>query len=128
MCRRYCSVQQNRLWRNSFKITDLLKFRPRDCCHTVVRHYCHFVFDIIQFPLYNNNAVSLPNYELKFLPFNRRLMAGISLLLSSPPCCFFPSPLMTETPAALARSAALLYQGCVGSAWQIMGSVRCSGL
>ena len=26
-------------------------------------------------------------------------MAGISILLSSPPCCFFPSPFMTETPA-----------------------------
>ena len=96
VCWGYCSVQRNRLWRNSFKITDLLKFRPRDCCH------CQF-FDINQFPLCNNYAYSLHNYVLKFLPFNRRLTAGVSLLLSFPPCWFSPLSFVTETPAALAK-------------------------
>ena len=66
-------------------------------------HHCHFIFDIIQFLLYNNYTYSLHNYVLKFLMFNWRLAFLFFSLLPRPLLFVFPSPFyMTESPAALA--------------------------
>ena len=66
-----------------------------------VRH-SHFRLSTFTYPLFTNYAYRLHNYVQKFLPWDRRLEAGVLLTISSPQslrgslrlCSFFPSRLI----------------------------------